>query len=418
MNAQNQSLFREEVIAAKQDRLHGKVIVKQTISALVMTAVLVAVIAIAVIWITVGKYARTEQVRGTLSTTLPSSKIVAPQAGLLTKLNISEGQLVKKGQVLAVIDIDRRSEEGGAFAEASLQAIDNRLSLTKEQASIAGNLAKATQRELQQIAGNAERQIGNIQDQIALQRTVVASNQSLFDKIGTLVERGFVSQIDYEGRKQNLLNSQQGLARLEQQLITVQGERARALADLSQSRLSAAQEMTNIGSTTESLVQQRAQMKGEKSYVINAPISGRVTAIQAAQGKTARPNVALMTIIPEGSDLEAVLYAPTRAIGFVKKGQETRLLLDAFPYQRFGSFEATISEVSRTVLDPREADVPFQMEEPVYKVRAKLRKQAVNAFGENVPLQPGMTLTGNIVLERQSFLDWILTPLRAVVNRN
>lgn len=130
------------------------------------------------------------------------------------------------------------------------------------------------------------------------------------------------------------------------------------------------------------------------------------------------PSVSLMTIIPEGSDLEAVLYAPTRAIGFVEKGQETRLLLDAFPYQRFGSFEATITEVSRTVLDPREADVPFKIEEPVYKVKAKLRKQVVNAYGEDIPLQPGMTLTGNIVLERQSFLDWILAPLRAVVNRN
>jgi len=125
-----------------------------------------------------------------------------------------------------------------------------------------------------------------------------------------------------------------------------------------------------------------------------------------------------MTIIPEGSNLEAILYAPTKAIGFVKNGQETRLLLDAFPYQRFGSFEAEIYEVSRTVIDPREADVPFQIEEPVYKVKAKLNKQMVSAFGENVPLQPGMTLTGNIVLERQSFLDWILTPLRAVVNRN
>ncbi len=383
-----------------------------------MTAVLVAVIAIAAVWVTLGEYARTEQVRGTLSTTLPSSKIVAPQAGLLTKLNVVEGQLVKKGEVLAVIDIDRRTEEGSAFAEVSLEAIDNRLSLTEEQASIAGNIAVVTQRELRGIADNAARQIANIQNQIALQRSVVESNQSLFDKVETLVERGFISQIDYENRRQNLLNSQQGLSRLEQQLITLQGERTRAIAELGQSRLTAAQEISTIDSTAQGLVQQRAQLSGEKAYTINAPISGCVTAIQAAQGKTARPNVALMTIIPEGSDLEAVLYAPTRAIGFVKNSQETRLLLDAFPYQRFGSFEATISEVSRTVLDPREADVPFKIEEPVYKVKAKLRKQAVNAFGDDIPLQPGMTLTGNIVLERQSFLDWILTPLRAVMNRN
>lgn len=63
-------------------------------------------------------------------------------------------------------------------------------------------------------------------------------------------------------------------------------------------------------------------------------------------------------------------------------------------------------------------DVPLQIDEPVYKVKAKLQMQSVDAFGENVSLQPGMTLTANIILERQSFLDWILTPLRAVMNRN
>ena len=124
-----------------------------------------------------------------------------------------------------------------------------------------------------------------------------------------------------------------------------------------------------------------------------------------------------MVIVPDDAKLYANVFAPTRAIGFVKPGQEVRLLFDAFPYQRFGSHRGTVAYVSKTIIDPREVDVPFQIDEPVYRVAILLSKQEVNAFGEAVRLQPGMTLTANIVLEEQSFLEWLLTPLRAVLNR-
>ena len=43
--------------------------------------------------------------------------------------------------------------------------------------------------------------------------------------------------------------------------------------------------------------------------------------------------------------------------------------------------------------------------------------QAVRAFGEVYPIQPGMTLKAEIVLERQSFLGWLMAPINAVRHR-
>jgi membrane fusion protein len=123
-----------------------------------------------------------------------------------------------------------------------------------------------------------------------------------------------------------------------------------------------------------------------------------------------------MVIIPVDTELRAELYAPTRAIGFVREGQETRILYDAFPYQRFGSFGGRVASISRTVIDPRESEVPLRLEEPVYRIQVALDRQDLEARG--VPLQPGMTLNANIILERQSFLGWLLKPLNAVLRRN
>ena len=116
--------------------------------------------------------------------------------------------------------------------------------------------------------------------------------------------------------------------------------------------------------------------------------------------------------------LRAQVYVPSRAIGFVRPGQEVRLLYDAFPYQRFGSFDGRIVAVSRTVIDPRQLAAPLTVQEPVYRVDVAPFGQAVLAYGERQPLQAGMTLTASLVLDHRSFLDWLLTPLNAVMRRN
>jgi membrane fusion protein len=152
--------------------------------------------------------------------------------------------------------------------------------------------------------------------------------------------------------------------------------------------------------------------------VIAAPISGRVTAVQTAPGRIVDGSAPLMTIIPDGSALHAEVYAPTRAVGFVSPGQEVRLLYDAFPYQRFGSFAGRVTGVSRTVLDPREIAAPVAAEEPVYRIEVALDRQAVDAFNQRLALQPGMTLSANLVLDRRSFAGWLFQPLTAVTRRN
>jgi membrane fusion protein len=263
----------------------------------------------------------------------------------------------------------------------------------------------------------AEEQAVSLREQISLQEQVVASNQNMFDQIAKVVERGFVSKVEFERRRQSLINSQQQLAGLRQQLSARLATATEARAQMASLAVESAQGVSEIQSNLQAMMQQQAQLEGEQGYIVTAPISGRITALQTAKGRTANSNLPLMVIVPDKSRLKVELYAPTRAIGFVKPGQETRILFDAFPYQRFGSFGGKVLSVSRIVIDPRENEVPLQLEEPVYRVIVALDKQTVTAFGENISLQPGMTLQANIVLERQSFLSWLLQPLNAVLNR-
>lgn len=411
------SLFRGEVTEYRKSRLHGEVVLSQPLSTRLMVGALFAIIAIAGTWVSLGTYARIETVPGILITDIPSAKVVATEPGVVTELRATESQLVKAGDRLAVINLDRRAAAGETVASRGLDALDRRQRLAQSQVGLSSRREAAETGRLVTAIAAAEDQAVSLREQIALQEQVVASNQNLYDQIAKVVERGFVSKVEFERRRQTLIGSQQELAGLRQQLSARLADAAQARAQITSLSAESAQGISEIQSNLQAMVQQQAQLEGEQGYIVTAPISGRVTALQTAAGRTANPNVPLMVIVPDRSQLKAELYAPTRAIGFVKPGQETRILFDAFPYQRFGSFGGKVQSVSRIVIDPRENEVPLKLEEAVYRVTVALDKQAIAAYGEKVPLQPGMTLQANIVLERQSFLSWLLQPLNAVLKR-
>jgi len=58
-----------------------------------------------------------------------------------------------------------------------------------------------------------------------------------------------------------------------------------------------------------------------------------------------------------------------------------------------------------------DVSIPIEIKEPFYKVTVALDRPDIDAYGESMPLQPGMLLKADIILERRSLMDWLLTPL-------
>jgi len=410
-------LFRDEVFQARTQRLFGGVVLTQPLSTTVMVCVLLAITTIAGVWVTQGSYARIETVPGILVTDKATAKVYASVPGIITDLVVKEGTYVRKGDRLAVVKLDRQSESGNDVIVRSASSVGDRMRLGEQQLIIASQRMHLERSRLEGVIAAAEQQIVSLDQQAQLQAQVVASNRQIFEQIAKVVERGFVSKVEFERRRQTLIGSEQQLEGLRQQKLSRLSEMDQAQAQINALPVEAARNSGDIRLQLSALEQQKTQLEGERSYVITAPISGRVTAIQIAAGKMATGQSPLMIIIPQGSNLRAELYAPTKAIGFVKPGQQARILFDAFPYQRFGSFGGKIANVSKTVFDPRETDVPIKLEQAVYKITVNLDRQHVVGYGDKIQLQPGMTLNANIVLERQSFLDWIFEPLNAVRKR-
>lgn len=411
-------LFRPEVAESRKNRLHGEIILAQPVRSQVLAGLLFLLIALIGFWIALGNYTRTETAPGILVTDAASAKIVAIRPGQIVELNVKEGDLVQYGQRLATIRVEQSNEAGGSAVAESLAALDIQQSLVEQQIALAGQRAAAERSRLTATLSGISQQSIDLKAQIDLQQQVVASAQDMFDRLGSIVEKGFVSRIEYERRRQAVLAARQQLAQLMQQANALVAEERRTGAELARTGADAGTEIVSARTSAQTLAQQRAQAVAQRAYTLTAPIAGRVTALQASPGRTVDAAVPLMVIVPEGSTLHADVYAPTRAIGFVRPGQEVRLLYDAFPYQRFGSFKGRVTRVSRTAIDPRELAAPLKIEEAVYRIEVTPDRQSVEAFGERLPLQPGMSLTASLILDRRSFADWLLQPLNAVLKRS
>ena len=412
------TLFRKEVSEHRADRLHGEVMLSQSLSSRVVTLFLVASIAAAGGFLSIGTYARTETARGVLVTASGSSKVFAARAGTVTALFVKDGDMVKAGQRLAMVQSEQPSGTGGLYTEDGIESLMEQQRLATQRITLSAERAASDQKRLQTAIEGLAQQRVRLQGQLELQREFVVSARQGFEPLAKLVKNGTFSKAEFEKRRQALIAAKQEESRLAQQMETTETETGRARADLERTKIDSEKEVAELRSGVQTIRQQMSRLESESGYALNAPIEGRVTAIQTAIGRAAGGPVPLMAIVPADSIVNADIYAPSRAIGFVRPGQEVRLLYDAFPYQRFGSFSARIKTVSRVVLSQNELDAPLKIDEPVYRVTAQISDQALNAFGEMVPLQPGMMLTANIILDRRSFLDWLLTPFNAVGKRS
>ncbi|HEX2147273.1 MAG TPA: HlyD family efflux transporter periplasmic adaptor subunit, partial [Pseudorhizobium sp.] len=161
--------------------------------------------------------------------------------------------------------------------------------------------------------------------------------------------------------------------------------------------------------------QKRTTTAVQNEYVVPATVAGRVVAVPVTKGQIVAANTVVAVLTPEGSKLMAELFVPSRAAGFIREGQDVRLKYEAFPYKTFGTARGTVSAVSHTVLAPSEVSMPgFQGQEPVFRVKVKLDRESIDAYGQAIPIQPGMLLTADVVTDRRTLLQWLLDPLYAV----
>lgn len=410
-------LFRKEVIDAKRQRLWGDVILIQPLNQWLLTgliALLVLGTGTSLAW---GSYARTEIARGYLVPDAGMAEVHAMRAGTIEEVFVAEGESVAKGQPLLQITATHRDGEGQSVAGRQLALLRERQALLKQRIEHARASAEDRDQQLKADIAGLKVQIEETAAQLILQEQLAASAQESLQSFEPLLRKNYIADVEYERQHQAVLIEQAKVRRIRQTLTSLKSDLERAKLEREALPSEAEESVRGLKAELANVRSRQAQIEGESKRTLTAPIAGRVTALQASAGRLANPQIPLMTILPKGAELEAEVYVRSRAMGFVEPGQSVRLLYDAFPYQRFGSHDGEIFSVTKTIFAPGDVNAPFNIQEPVYRVVVKLGHQHIDAYGDRVPLQAGMTLQANIMLDRRTLLAWIFEPFYAATER-
>ncbi len=406
-------LFRKEVLEAQGQRLHGDVLIVTPLPIAVVTGCLLVTLLAAAAFAVFGTYARAERVPGYLVPSKGLVKVTPPRAGVLRDAHAQVRDEVEAGQVLAVVRSESPSLAGDTAAAIAMRSLSEQERLLEGQISLERDRLKRQLSRLRTERESLNAQIASFEGQRDLQREITKSARSSFEKVQALLDGGFVSVVESEVRRQSWLAHHLEEKRQARELTELRARLADIVHQSAMFPQEVALRVSRLESQIADVAQRDAELESRRAYVVKAPVAGTIASIRSIPGAVVSPQQPLASILPAGSELEAELFVPSRAAGLVASGQPVRLFYAAFPYQRFGTHDGVIRHVAPTITSAAEANVPFNLAEPCYRVLVRLASQEVIAFGRSFELQPGMLLEGNIILERRSFFGWLMEPFRA-----
>ena len=388
-----------------------------------LTAVFTALAIAVILFFALFSYTRKAQVSGVILPSTGVIRVVSSQAGLVAERRVKDGQSVKKDDVLFVLSSERATAAQGN-AE---QTVSNLLRARRDsfQADAVQQQRQSAQRReaAERRAIDLSDDIRRIDEQHRLQVRRVALADESVQRYTDLKAANFISAAQLQDRLAESLDQRQRLGDLERAAAATARELASVRAELRDLVVQGERDQQAARRNVAALEQDLTENEARRQIWVRAPHDGTVTAIAAEPGATIAPNQALAIVLPSDGQLEAELYAPSRAAGFIKPGMTVHLRYQAFAYQKFGQHEGQVREVSRTAMRPEELPFPGTVaspgtaSEPLYRIRVVLGRQDVPAYGLAVPLKSGMALDASVLLEQRRLYEWILEPLYSVTGR-
>jgi membrane fusion protein len=416
------SLFRPEVVEGRRQQWLGSIQLIRPVSLGVLTA-FVAVTAVATItYLSLGEYTRKARVSGYLVPDRGVIRLVPPQAATVVERRVEEGQAVRRGDVLFVLSLERATLQGDtqAAVQASLLARERSLRQSTEQQQ---RLQQAQSAALQRQTADMRGELAQIEAEAALQAQRLALAQQAQTRLESLRHDNFVSSAQVQAKAEEVLGLRAQLQGLERQRAAQQREIGNLEAQVRELPLRMQAQQGELERDLAVVAQRSAESEAQSRLVVRAPEDGLVTAVMAQRGQPATPGVALASLLPADAKLQAHLFAPSSAVGFVRADQSVQLRYQAYPYQKFGHQAGQVLQVSRTPLQAAElADLSLPARagdghEPLYRITVTLDRQAVQAYGVAQPLAPGMQLDADVMLDRRRLIEWIFEPLLSVTGR-
>jgi len=414
-------LFRDQALAAARSQTFGKIVLIRPPSFALLTLFAILLAAATLCFLVFGSYTERSRIAGQLISDAGLGKVYAPQAGIVLERHVIEGAAVNAGDVLFIISSERSSASQGATQAAISGEVRERAASLSSELETTRRLQERERETLAQNVSGLQDELAQLDAQIKSQEDRVQVAEGSAARYRRAYELKVVP-IEVEQQKAGeLLDQRTRLEALEREEIALKQRLSAAKADLASLPMRQQNQLADIDRRLTETSQELAESEAKRRIVVTAPQAGTATAVLANVGQYVDGAKPLVTLMPAGALLHADLYAPSRAVGFVRPGDPVLIRYQAFPYEKFGHSQGTVESVARTALPKSELDAveisDSATAEPLYRITVRLASQSIEAYGRPQPLQSGMLLEADVLRETRRLYEWVLEPLYSVAGK-
>ncbi|KTC44553.1 hemolysin secretion protein D [Pseudomonas fluorescens ABAC62] len=324
------------------------------------------------------------------------------EGGILSEMNVREGDVVEKDQVLLKIDPTRAQ---ASYREALSKVIGLKASITRLRAEayqqplefdeMVRTDPAVVQQETQ--AYNARKQALN-ESLSALQRSYALSSREIA-LAEPLAAKGLISEVE-------ILRMRRQANEIKSQMVERNNRyQAEANAELAKFEL-------ELSQTSENLVG-RADVV--ERTTVTAPVRGTVKNVRVnTRGGVIQPGEHILEIVPLEDQLLVEGKIRPSDVAFLRPGLPATVKITAYDYSIYGGLKGQVEHISPDTLKDDQKAAAGRPDDTYYRVLVLTDKSNLEAGGKSLPIIPGMVASVEIRTGEKTILDYLLKPVLKV----
>ncbi|MGV4878601.1 HlyD family secretion protein [Acetobacter indonesiensis] len=419
-------LFRKEVIEAKKSSWMGRPVTYVNFSIKITVFISFILICFIAAFFSFGTYTRRVHASGIISPVLGINSIKTTVRGKILEVYGREGQEIKKGEKIFILDLEINSKNGPTIKQIKNELMEQKkaLKIQKETRLKKANIDKESLARKIFYLNEVRKEIGK---QILSDNSVIPKIENALRIFSFEREKHLINEMQL----QNQIYNYASIVRLHSQMLRDYDLNLNAIEDsisiLSNYDNNLVSEIAEFDKKISQINREIAENSAREIVVITAPSDGVLTAVRFNVGDNVEQNDSLASFLPLNNIMEANLYVTSSAIGFLKKGEVVQLRYSAYPYQRFGLYKGIISEITQAPIVNIDGNTQSQnsiyenisenmkknSSTDVYRIRVRPSLQYVNVYGERKKLSPGMVVDAEIAIDSRKIFEWMFDPIKS-----
>ena len=140
--------------------------------------------------------------------------------------------------------------------------------------------------------------------------------------------------------------------------------------------------------------------------IVKSPVIGTVKKINFnTVGGVIRPGMDIMEIVPTDNELLIEVKVKPKDIGFIERGQKAKVKVTAFDYSTYGGLEGSVEFISADTITDKKGN-------SFYLARIRTKSNIImDKKDKEHTIIPGMKTEVDIILDKKSIFTYILKPM-------